>query len=139
MSYTRRKSFISKYPAIVSLAAVLIIVLAFFIVKLTVGFLPDYSHGVRTGYVQKISEKGLVFKSLEGELVLDGIKSANKNGQPGITNVFYFSANADNPEVLAKIEAAMQEGRLVTITYSQYFISPSRYDTAYVVTNVAVQ
>ena len=72
-----------------------------------------YSDGNRAGLLQKFSHKGNLFKTYEGELVLNSI-TANGNS-PLSAEKFYFSV--DNKNVAAKM--AQFEGQRVEIHYEQ--------------------
>ncbi len=68
-----------------------------------------YSKGERAGYVQKISKKGWVFKTWEGELVMVNM--------PGtVPEKFLFSVMDD--AVAESIQKSM--GRRVIITYDEH-------------------
>lgn len=45
-----------------------LVILSCIVLALTSGFVPSYSTGSREGYVTKISVKGLIFKTYEGQL-----------------------------------------------------------------------
>jgi hypothetical protein len=69
----------------------------------------SYSTGERAGFLQKISEKGWICKTWEGELTLVSI--------PGTTpEKFLFSVR--DPEAYRAINAAI--GTKVSITYEQH-------------------
>lgn len=72
-----------------------------------------YSDGNRTGLLQKMSHKGNLFKTYEGELVLNSIAS-NGNG-PLSSEKFYFSV--DDKSTADKM--AQFEGQRVEIHYEQ--------------------
>lgn len=78
----------------------------------TLGFV--YSSGERTGYVQKMSDKGWVCKTWEGELAMSPVP-----GSP--PTIFDFTIRSDS---LAKaLEQAA--GHQVTLTYAQHKHVPS--------------
>lgn len=92
----------------------------------------QYSDGFRVGVVQKCSQKGLFYKTFEGELVVEGIKNTQ---QGAISNVWAFSAN--DKKVADAISAAANAGQRVKLYYTQYALnSPSIGDTGYLVTRV---
>lgn len=69
----------------------------------------SYSSGDRAGFLQKISQKGWVCKTWEGELSMVSI--------PGATpEKFFFTVR--NPAVASKIGMAM--GKRVTLLYEQH-------------------
>lgn len=96
----------------------------------------QYSDGERVGTVYKLSKKGYVWKTYEGELNLGGV-STDSNGIM-VPNAWEFSVRPkDEEEVLPKLQAAMKTGHRVTITYTQYAISPISWgNTQYYITDV---
>lgn len=96
------------------------------------GAFPNYSDGERSGTVYKISHKGMIWKSYEGEMNLGGM-ATDANGQ-ATANTFKFSVR--DPAVVEKINAASVSGKRVTLHYTQYLIKPVKIDTEYVVNDV---
>lgn len=91
----------------------------------TTGIMPNYSNGTRSGYVNKLSIKGLIWKTNEGELQLGAGEAASL--QPP------FEFSVTNPDVLAKVQAAQESGERVSLTYRQWLVMPfwvgdSRYE-----------
>jgi len=89
----------------------------------------SYSRGERAGYVQKLSQRGWLCKTWEGEIALVTI--------PGtVAEKFMFSVRDD--KVAEKINAAM--GQRVSLDYEQHIGVPSSCfaDTEYFVTDVRV-
>ena len=88
-----------------------------------------YSSGERVGYVQKLSEKGFVCKTFEGELVLVSM--------PG-TQAEKFFFTVKNKQVADKINESI--GKRVSLTYEEHKGIPSSCfgETSYFVDNVAV-
>lgn len=101
------------------------------IVGLFGGLFPNYSDGERTGIVYKISKKGMIFKSFEGEMNLGGMADASGIAVP---NKFEFSVYDES--VVKKLELASQSGKRVTVRYSQYWMKPIRIDSEYVILEV---
>ena len=94
----------------------------------------NYSEGTRTGFVTKVSHKGYIFKTYEGELNFGFFGSAAKNGQPS-DNTWYFSVI--NGKVADQVEKASQSGQKVTLHYKQKYLKISiRGDTEYMVYKV---
>jgi hypothetical protein len=73
-----------------------------------------YSSGERAGFVQKISQKGLVCKTYEGELVLVTVPGTQ-------AEKFYFTVK--DPEVYKKINETI--GKRVRLQYEQHKWIPS--------------
>jgi hypothetical protein len=87
----------------------------------------SYSNGERAGYVQKLSHKGWICKTWEGEMAMVT--------QPGtMTEKFYFTVPSD--AVAAKINGLMT--KRVALAYEQHRWVPSSCfgDTEYFVSDV---
>ena len=85
------------------------------------------SDGVRTGLLYKLSHKGVVFKTYEGELHLGG--SIQMNAQ----SVWYFSVK--NEEIFKKMQA--YDGKNVKLHYHELVNAfPWQGDTNYIVDDV---
>lgn len=127
--------------ALVTLALVMAMV-AFPVVSLMGGWLPNYSNGFRVGNVMKASEKGvLCAQTFSGELVLDGFGSRATNRPPGaestpISNVWEFAAT--DRKVIDALVGAADRGKRVRVVYSQWFVRPFCLHSDYVVTAVKV-
>lgn len=77
-----------------------------------------YSEGTRAGQLIKITKKGFVFKTNEGELNMGGLRIGTANdGLEG--NLWQFSVLDEN--VLKQLEAA--EGKRVKLSYKERFKS----------------
>lgn len=74
----------------------------------------SYSSGERAGYLQKLSEKGWVCKTWEGELTMVSLPGA-------APEKFYFSVRDE--ATVAKINAAM--GKRISLVYDQHRGVPS--------------
>jgi hypothetical protein len=88
-----------------------------------------YSSGERAGYVQKLSEKGYVCKTYEGELVLVSM--------PG-TQAEKFFFTVKKPELAKKINESI--GKKVRLTYEEHKGLPTSCfgETSYFVQDVSV-
>lgn len=88
-----------------------------------------YSSGDRVGYVQKLSKRGYVCKTWEGEL-----GQSNFPGQA--QQLFAFTVRGDS---LANV-INLHEGKQVALTYDQHIGIPSSCfgDTEYFVTGVRI-
>ncbi len=94
----------------------------------------NYSEGTRTGYVTKISHKGYIFKTYEGELNFGFFGGSANNGSPA-NNVWYFSVV--NSKIANAVEQASKSGHKVTLYYKQKYVKISlRGDTEYLVYKV---
>jgi hypothetical protein len=87
----------------------------------------NYSDGERAGYIQKLSRKGWVCKTWEGELALVNLPGA-------MPEIFHFTIRDD---AVAK-RAQDVVGKRVALTYEQHIGVPTSCfgDTQYFVTDV---
>jgi hypothetical protein len=74
----------------------------------------SYSEGERAGYLQKLSRKGWLCKTWEGEILLSSMPGA-------IPERFNFTVRDEN--VVRQLQAAM--GQRVQLTYEQHIGIPS--------------
>ena len=103
----RRKTGRKIFSTIVLILSVLLIGFVFWKYYFT------YSEGDRFGLLQKISRKGTIFKTYEGEMILSSVRG-NAN-VPLASEKFYFSvANKQVADQLSRLQ-----GRSVTVHYKQ--------------------
>jgi len=76
----------------------------------------NYSNGERIGFVTKFSEKGIIFKSWEGELNLTqtGMNSGS------LWN-FSLDNDRDNSNVITDLQNAAEHGYKVKLTYHETY------------------
>lgn len=95
-------------------------------------FFANYSEGVRSGVLMKISKKGYVFKTHEGQLNIGGF---DQTSDIGVSNVWEFSVRDE--AVLEELESAMDHSQRVKLYYNEkYMTLPWRGDTKYFVVSV---
>jgi hypothetical protein len=75
----------------------------------------SYSTGTRTGVVIKLSKKGVLFKTYEGELNLGGISEGDGTIMP--TRLWNFSVDKSNTMVYEAI--TQSEGKHVRLYYKE--------------------
>ena len=87
----------------------------------------SYSKGERAGYVQKLSKKGWLCKTWEGELAMANIPGA-------MPEIFHFSVRNDSIAQLID----NQVGKRVSLTYEEHRGVPTSCfaETNYYITNV---
>jgi hypothetical protein len=121
---SRLKAFILK----VVLGVVVLCLLAIWACSWT------YSEGTRAGQLIKISNKGVVFKTNEGELNMGGLRVGSTNdGLEG--NLWQFSVLDE--DILDRLEAS--EGKRVKLSYKERYKSmPWQGDTNYFIVAVEV-
>lgn len=94
-----------------------------------------YSEGIRSGMVVKISKKGWLFKTYEGQL---NLQTFGANKSPNIVSEsFEFSVESDKEDVIKVLEEASLSGERVSLKYNERLAKFFwRGDTKYFVTEV---
>ena len=118
---------ISKQRVIVVLAGFIVVVALLYAAYVAIALSWSYSTGERAGYLQKLSSKGWICKTWEGEQSLVSL--------PGATpEKFLFTVRDD--AVVAQLNAAM--GKRVTLNYEQHKGLPTSCfgETEYFVTGM---
>ena len=88
-----------------------------------------YSEGTRSGNLIKVSHKGVLFKTFEGDLNLGGVRMIE--GLEG--NIWSFTILDD--KLISRIKE--YEGKRVKVFYKErYKIMPWQGDTNYIVVNI---
>ncbi len=101
---------------------------------LTFGY---YSEGKRGGFVSRLSNKGYLFKTYEGELRMGGFLEGD--GGTMNSSEWSFSVSSKNKGAISKLEDAIKNGHRVSLTYEEkFFTLPWNGDTKYFVTEVEV-
>ena len=115
----------------ITLVTVIIVAIAF----LCLSYWGVYDEGVRAGTVLRISKKGMLFKTYEGQLnvqTFGAIKGANP-----IMVAFDFSVAARDTEVIEALQEVSLSGERVNLHYvARYAAFPWRGDTKYFITKV---
>lgn len=75
-----------------------------------------YSEGTRTGYLMKMSKKGLLFKTFEGEMNLGGIQGEEYSAIVS-NKIWNFSVPTDRADVFEKLQEL--EGRQIQVRYKE--------------------
>ena len=130
MNRNNRKSGFTLIELVV---AIVFAAVAIGIFAAAVGNVVGTSDGKRVGVLTKLSHKGLIIKSYEGELNMVGVRNnVNSKGERNVVaNVWEFSCS--NPQMAEKLENLV--GKEVIIKYHQSFAGLKR-DTSYDVVSV---
>ena len=114
---------------------VLVIVLLLCFAIFAFMYFGNYSKGTRAGVVMKISKKGTIFKTWEGQMNLEtfgAIKAENI-----VSETFEFSIKRGSDELIEEIRAASLSGERINLNYKEKFIKVFwRGDTKYFATGV---
>jgi len=96
----------------------------------------NFSSGYRAGVPIKVSKKGLLFKTWEGQLNVGGLTSSPEGAIP---STWEFSIYAHGEEVRDKIEEAISGGKRVKLHYHEKYVRFFwKGDTKYFVYKVEV-
>lgn len=97
-----------------------IFILAFVLFLAYFSFLlfANFSEGARTGYVVKISKRGVLFKTNEGEL---NFGFPQLNTTPGMSSQNIWTFSVPNDDVALQIQKAAESGQKVTLFYKQKY------------------
>ena len=94
-----------------------------------------YDEGVRAGTVVRISKKGLMFKTYEGQLNMETF-GAIKGNTPFMQS-FDFSVEKDRQDIVKELEAVSLSGERVNLHYiKRYLKFPWRGNTKYFIIGV---
>jgi len=97
-----------------------------------------YSEGVRSGVVVKVSKKGFLFKTYEGQLNL--LTFGASRSQNMVAETFDFSVPTNEAEVIKILEEVSLSGERVSLHYVEKFMTfPWRGDTKYLIIKVERQ
>jgi hypothetical protein len=108
-----------------------VIVVIFLLVMAFLYFVP-YSEGDRVGTIIKVSKRGYVFKTNEGQLNVNAFGAVKGKGT--LNESFEFSI-PNNKDLLKKVDDLM--GKPVKLSYEEnYFLFPWLGETKYMVTDV---
>ena len=93
-----------------------------------------YSEGYRAGLLQKFSNKGVIFKTYEGELILSSVSSTANVALA--SEKFIFSVNKKN----VSIQYDTLQGKNVIVHYiEKKGTVPWRGDSKYLVDSIAIR
>ena len=120
-------SIIREHKLVTTLVLLIVASILIFVLWMFIALRFVYSHGERAGYLQKISKRGWVCKTWEGDLQL--------TAQPGVApEMFAFSARSDS----IAAELNKQAGQRVVLSYEQHKGLPGKClgETEYFVVGV---
>lgn len=95
-----------------------------------------YSTGSRAGTIIKLSKKGVLFKTWEGELNMT-MFVGDMSAAAAIANLWKFSVHRSDTAVVRILNDAMLSGQRVKLDYDEHYIRlPWNGETTYFVTKV---
>jgi hypothetical protein len=124
-----RHGFLRRHWRKLTIAALIVLPALIFTIWSGIALGYTYSSGERVGYVQKLSKKGWLCKTNEGELAMVNVPGS-------LSEKFYFTVRDDS---LARVINAA-DGKRVALTYEQHVGLPTSCfgETEYFVSGVRV-
>ncbi len=111
------------------------IILIIGIIAFTYLYFGTYEKGSMAGKILRVSEKGMIFKTMEGKIDLETF-GALKGVSP-IAATFDFSIEKDNEELINQLQQAALTGERVNLYFiKRYMAFPWRGDTKYFATKL---
>jgi hypothetical protein len=102
-------------------------------------FTGTYSDGFRAGTVVKLSRKGYIFKTYEGQLNLGMVINQDPNSPASVNNVWDFSVSSKSKGVIDSLENALTTGQRVRLHYKEkYKKLPWMGETPYFIYKVEI-
>jgi len=116
-----------------------IIVLLILVAVLAFLYYGTYSEGTRAGIIMKVSKRGAIFKTWEGQMNLQTF-GAVKDPNNIISETFTFSVERGNDALIEKLNKAALSGKRVNLKYIERYIKVFwRGDTRVFATDVETQ
>ncbi len=115
---------------------IVIVTVVVAVVFLCIAYWGVYDEGTTAGTVLRISKRGMIFKTYEGQLNVQTF-GAIKGAASPITEAFDFSVSARDAEVISALQEVALSGERVNLHYvARYAAFPWRGDTKYFITDV---
>jgi hypothetical protein len=96
----------------------------------------NYSDGSRAGTIVKLSKKGVLFKTWEGQLNSTMFISGDAAAAAAQNNIWDFTVVA-NDSLIREMELCMKKGTRVLLKYNEKYTKlPWRGDTKYIVVGI---
>jgi len=114
------------------------------IAAILIGFLlfmyyGTFSEGTRAGIIMKVSKKGVMFKTWEGQMNLQTF-GAVKDPNNIISETFTFSIDGSDEDLIKRLNGAALSGERINLHYIERYIGvPWRGDTKIFAVEVEMQ
>ncbi|MEX0810594.1 MAG: hypothetical protein WD048_00170 [Chitinophagales bacterium] len=116
----------------------LIFLIVIIVAAIAVGafyYFGSYSEGTRAGTVVKVSKRGTLFKTYEGQLNMESFGAVDNKKQ--LNEIFEFSIDRNNDSIYNLLQEVALSGERVNLRYKEMFLAvPWRGDTKYFVNGV---
>ncbi|MBC7411906.1 MAG: 6-phosphogluconate dehydrogenase [Bacteroidia bacterium] len=111
--------------------AVMVLIMSYFI-------LTPYSQGMRAGTLIKLSKKGYLFKTWEGELS-QPMNLGDQSTAALTSKLWGFSVNGNNEALVNQLNEALLSGRRIKLNYEEkYIVFSWQGETKYFITSAEV-
>jgi hypothetical protein len=104
-----------------SFKKVLFAILVIFLAVMAFLYYGTYSEGTRAGIIMKVSKRGAIFKTWEGQMNLQTF-GAIKDPNNIISETFTFSVERGNEALIEKLNKAALSGKRVNLVYIERYI-----------------
>ena len=104
-----------------TLKKILIIIVVIGLVILSFLYFGTYSKGSRAGIIMKISKRGALVKTWEGQMSLETFGAVKDAGNM-ITETYKFSIERGNQQLIDELNAAALSGDRVNLKYIERYI-----------------
>jgi hypothetical protein len=82
------------------------------------GLYRGYSVGERTGYITKMAEKGIIFKTIEGQI------QAGTGNMSALQEPFDFTIRKSRPDLIVLADSVRTNSIKIKLHYIQWYIMP---------------
>lgn len=112
-----------------------IIIVLLFLAIMLFFYYGTFSTGVRAGIVMKVSKRGTIFKTYEGQMNLETFGAVESENI--VSETFNFSVVKGNDDLIRQLEEAARSGKRINLRYIERYVTlPWRGETKYFVTGV---
>lgn len=109
---------------------ILIVILVVVLAVTAFLYFGTYSEGNRAGIVMKVSKKGTIFKTWEGQMNLETFGAMKTDNI--VSETFSFSIEGGNQDLIDELNAAALSGDRVNLKYIERYVQVSwRGETKY--------
>jgi len=102
---------------------ILLVIVILALAVLAFLYFGTYSEGTRAGIIMKVSKKGTIFKTWEGQMNLETFGAVKTDNI--VSETFTFSIERGNQELIDALNAAALSGDRVNLKYIERYIKVS--------------
>lgn len=102
---------------------ILLVIVIIAIAVMAFLYFGTYSEGTRAGIIMKVSKKGTIFKTWEGQMNLETFGAVKTDNI--VSETFSFSIEKGNQELIDALNAAALSGDRVNLKYIERYIKVS--------------